>query len=233
MICLPRHPYSPSEPDSPVDLHLTATLSVPRNAKGLLVLVQSEGRRQPGPLARGIAEGLRGAGMATCLIDLLNPDEAGEEPKLQSVELLTHRLAGTVEYLAVGPDTWHLPVGLLGEGMAAAAVLGVAAQRPDLVRAAIVCNGRPDLAPIDPRTLAVPTLLVVPAARRDLVELNEGVFLELRCTSQLAVVRGAGQQFSQSGLTVACQQVVRQWCRRHLRRPGRLPRNRMFPLKSS
>lgn len=221
MICPRRDGPLYGEGGSLTELHLTATLSVPRRAVGMIVAVQARGMGRPSLLQRTVADSLRGIGLGTCLVDLVDPSEAAEEQKRTDIDLLTERLEQVIEYLRVHPQTWQLPVGILGTGLAAAAALTLAAERPELMQVVISCFGRPDLAVTAPTKITVPTLLISPSRNVRLLELNERVFLELRCDSQLAIVTPAARQLTESDVLASCEPIIRQWCERRMGTPDR------------
>jgi putative phosphoribosyl transferase len=221
MICPRRDGPLYGEGGSLTELHLTATLSVPRRAVGMLVAVQARGTGRPSLLQRTVADSLRGIGLGACLVDLVAPSEASEEQKRTDVDLLTERLEQVIEYLGVHPQTWHLPVGILGTGLAAAAAMTLAAERPELMQMVISCFGRPDLAVTSPAKITVPTLLISPSRNIRLLELNESVFLELRCESQLAIVTPTARQLTESDVLASCAPIIRQWCERRMGVPDR------------
>jgi putative phosphoribosyl transferase len=198
--------------------YLGGHLHVPIKARGLVILAHLPGQGLPYPLLRSVVRGLHRAGLATCTVDLVEAGEAEDEAKLADVPFLAQRLRMVVDFLSRRPETAGLPTGLLASQLAAAAAVTVAVEEPDLIRAVVCFSGRPDLAEIDFSRLNVPTMLVVPGRHQRLVQSNERVFWKLDCTSQFAVIRGASPQFIEPGTLVAAQQVVIDWCTRHIDR---------------
>ena len=217
MICARHDGPLFGESRAQAELHLTATLSVPRGATGLILVIQAVGGREPSAFQQGAVDALRSAGFATCLVDLLDPEEADEDDCRTDIDLLTERLERVIEFLAVSPQTWHLPVGVLAADIAAAAAVPLAAERPDLIRTVASCCGRPDLSLAHAADVDVPVLLIVPARDANLLDANEQFFLKLRCTSQLALVAPPARPLSATDALLASEKVLRQWYRRHMR----------------
>ena len=223
MICMSRD-SSCGAPSFTVDRRqLVFALDVPRGAAGMVLLVQARGSVRPGLLGHGFVPVFRSTGLATCVVDLVEANEAKDLRKVADIDFLADRLTGVMEFLALDRATGRLPLAILGRESAAAAAIRLAAEQPDRVRAAVSCSGRPDLAGIDVATYRVPTLLLVSGVDGALVRANQAFFLRLRDESQLAVIRGGGR-LGESGALAACQKVIHSWCVRYLGIPGGTPR---------
>ncbi len=196
-------------------LELEADLTVPRQASGLVLVAQARGHRSPSPLPRALSEGLRPRRVATCCVDLIDPSEQYSRVRVRDIDLLAERLERVMDYLAVHPATWRLPVAFVGIGAAAPAALTLAAERPNEVRAAVCCFGRPDLARADFAGIQVPILLLAPATDSALLQSHENVFLRLQCPSRLAVLRGT-TGIAERGSLAAADHAIRTWCTEHL-----------------
>lgn len=197
-----------------------AALTVTPNAYGLAAMFYAGGDSRRSPVQQAIAASLKKLGVATCVAELLDPDEAEDNRAVNNVSLLTERMHATLDILAGRSDTRRLPLALLSAGATVPAAVAVAVGRAQRVRAMVACCGRPDLAAVNMADVSVPTLLVVPSKDNTLVERNERVFERLNCPSQLAVIVGASREFTEPGTLVACDYVVQQWCERYLRSAG-------------
>lgn len=197
-----------------------AALFMLPNAYGLVAMFYASGDSRRSPVQQTIARSLRKLGVATCIAELLDPDEAEEQRVVNDIELLAGRIHATLDILAARSDTRRLPLALLSAEATVPAAMAVAADRAQQVQAMVACYGRPDLAAVSVGRISVPTLLVVPSKEGKLVERNERVFERLNCPSQLAVIVGASREFTEPGTLVACDYVVQQWCERHLRSAG-------------
>src|SRR5215211_6527711 len=129
---------------------LEGILSVPDEAKGLVVFVHGSGSSRHSPRNQYVAQTLQEGGLATLLFDLLTASE--EEIDLQTrhlrfdIDLLASRTSGVLEWLTVQPYKYVSRIGLFGSSTGAAAALMTAAELPDKVHAVVSRGGRPDLA---------------------------------------------------------------------------------------
>jgi putative phosphoribosyl transferase len=215
MICAPQLANPCNDVAVGSSVELAGRLYVSPGCVGLMVVAQSRGTDQMGRFERGVIEGLQWARIGACFVDLATPERTcGGDAEGPGIELMVDRLTRVVDYLALGADTWHLPVGVLASGLAAAAGLAVAARQAERLVTCVSCFGRPDLAPVELSEITVPTLLVAPQKNQALLKVNEEAFAQLRCTSQLAVIRDAGSQRPEPRASVACEHAVRHWCDR-------------------
>lgn len=221
MICASRRAALWAAGEATLDTRqVYASLSLAPNAYGLVAMFLSGGKSRRSPVQQAIAASLRKQGVATCVAELLDPDEAEDQRIMKDSALLAGRIHATLDILACRSDTRRLPLVLLSADATVPAAVAVVAARAQQVLAMVACYGRPDLSLVNVAELHVPTLLVVPGKEKLLVERNEIVFERLNCPSQLAVIVGASREFSEPGTLVACDYVVQQWCERHLRSVG-------------
>jgi putative phosphoribosyl transferase len=200
---------------------LHAALTLPLQVSGLVALCYTHGASRRAAVQQTIAKSLARTGLGTCVVELLDPEEAEDGLTLKDTKLLAERMHATLDLLAARSDTRRLRLAMLAADESVPAAFAVAHSRPDQIATVVACHGRPDLAPVELALLTVPTLLVVPSKERTLVRRNQRVFELLKCPSQFAVIVGASREFSEPGTLVACDYVVRQWCERHLRSSAR------------
>jgi putative phosphoribosyl transferase len=193
-----------------------AVLTPLPNAIGLVGMCYTHGASRRAAAQQEIAKLLAKAGVATCIAELLDPEEADDRAKRNDMKLLAERMHSLLDLLALRSDTRRLPLALLAADQTVPPAFGVAHSRSGQIATMIACCGRPDFAPIDLSAVTVPTLLVVPSKEEALVEPNQRAFEIFNCPSQLAVIVGASNQFSEPGTCVACGFVVQQWCQRIL-----------------
>lgn len=204
-------------------LQLPALLSLPAQARGLVVFVHGSGSSRFSPRNQAVAVVLQQAGLATVLFDLLTPAEtarASIDPSLRfRLDLFRDRLLDSLSWLAVRPALVNLfPVGLFGASSGAAAALQVAAARADAVAAVVSRGGRPDLAGEALARVRAPTLLIVGGADEAVLRLNREAAQQLRCPHRLAVVPGASHLFAEPGTLDVAAGLARDWFLRQL--PG-------------
>ena len=148
-------------------VHLEGILSIPEDAKGIVVFVHGSGSSRHSPRNQYVAQTIQAGGLATLLFDLLTADE--EEIDLQTrhlrfdIDLLARRTSGVLEWVALQPYECVSRVGLFGSSTGAAAALIAAAELPHKVHAVVSRGGRPDLAGEALPKVQAPTLLMVGA----------------------------------------------------------------------
>jgi len=197
--------------------HVEGMLSLPAQPAGLVLFAHGSGSSRHSPRNKLVAGELRKAGFGTLLMDLLSVAEEHDTALRFDIALLTRRLAAAADWVAEYAATRALPLGLFGASTGAAAALGLAAQRPDAVRAVVSRGGRPDLARA--ATLAAvhaPTLLIVGGLDTEVIGLNQAARAHLTCPSQLEVVPGASHLFEEPGRIDIVARLARDWFARYL-----------------
>jgi putative phosphoribosyl transferase len=199
---------------------LEGSLAVPEGARGVVLFAHGSGSGRHSPRNRQVAGVLRGAGLATLLIDLLTEDEEAEDLRTGhlrfDIGLLADRLSGATDWLARNPDTQELRVGYFGASTGAGAALVAAAERPEAVGAVVSRGGRPDLAGALLSRVAAPTLLIVGGEDEPVISMNREALAQLRSEREIEVVPGATHLFEEPGKLgeVAC--LASDWFTRHL-----------------
>ncbi|OIJ68083.1 dienelactone hydrolase family protein [Streptomyces mangrovisoli] len=203
---------------------LDGDLAVPLDARGMVLFAHGSGSSRLSPRNRAVAEGLRGAGFATLLLDLLTEAEEREDAVTARLRfdlaLLAGRLVDAVDWLGRRPGTAVLPVGLFGASTGAGAALVAAAARPGRVTAVVSRGGRPDLAGDALPRVAAPVLLVVGGADAPVLGLNREAARLLPALHRLHVVPGATHLFPEPGALEQVTEAAVDWFHRHLRPAG-------------
>jgi putative phosphoribosyl transferase len=145
-------------------------------------------------------------------------DAGGDAGAAGDADALTNRLLQALEALPVSLS--GTPIGLLGCGDGAAAVLLAAARRPDRVRAAVCCAGR--FVAADPvlADLRVPTMLIAGAADPERVDEARQVHARLRCEKRIDIVPRASRHFLEAGTLELATERAADWFCGHLAVPG-------------
>jgi dienelactone hydrolase len=200
---------------------LRGDLSIPPEAKGLVLFAHGSGSSRFSPRNRYVARVLNQAGFATLLMDLLTPEEERADAATGDfrfdIRLLAGRLIGAVDWVGREPSTKYLRLGCFGASTGAAAALIAAAERPDRVLAVVSRGGRPDLADDALRRVLAPTLLLVGGADRQVIALNQTAFRELMAGgNELVIVPGATHLFEEPGTLEEVARLAADWFLRHL-----------------
>jgi len=202
---------------------LRADLAIPRvRPIGLVIFAHGSGSSRLSPRNRHVAARLGREGLATLLLDLLTTEEGEIDDATRElrfdIPLLAERLVAAIDWARSAEPARGLPVGLFGASTGAAAALVAAARRPDVVSAVVSRGGRPDLAGDALPDVRAPTLLVVGAEDRDVIDLNEEALARMRCEKSLVLVPRATHLFEEPGTLDEAAGLAAGWFARHLER---------------
>ncbi|MGO4916149.1 erythromycin esterase family protein [Pseudogemmobacter sp. W21_MBD1_M6] len=208
-------------------LDLTGDLSVPDDARGIILFAHGSGSSRLSPRNRAVADALNAKGFATLLFDLLTPSEAQDRRNVFDIPLLAERVVEASLWVSAEPDICDLPLGLFGASTGGGAALLAAAELRNRVSAVVSRGGRPDLA--GPRIAEVlsPTLLIVGGDDHQVIALNQKAYAALTCEKLLRLVPHAGHLFEEPGTMEAMTEMAAAWFQHYL-----VPPAPGFPLAS-
>ncbi|WP_218146082.1 dienelactone hydrolase family protein [Geodermatophilus ruber] len=199
---------------------LDADVTVPAQARGVVVFAHGSGSGRHSPRNRYVAGELQAVGLATVLADLLTEEEERLDARTGElrfdISLLAVRVIALTDWVTGYEPTAGLSVGLFGASTGAAAALVAAAARPDPVRAVVSRGGRPDLAGEFLRLIRQPTLLIVGGSDTTVLELNRRALQLIPADAELALVPGASHLFEEPGALEQAAALARDWFVRHL-----------------
>ena len=202
------------------DVALNGDLSLPADARGLVVFAHGSGSSRHSSRNRAVAEALHQGRLGTLLLDLLTEhEERSDEVTAEfrfDIPLLGERVIAAVDWTAAHEPTSQLPLGLFGASTGAAAALIAAAKRPKKVRAVVSRGGRPDLAADALEAVQAPTLLIVGGRDDVVIELNREAYGRVSATKELQIVPGATHLFEEPGALDRVAQLAKDWFTRHL-----------------
>ena len=206
-------------PAGGVQLH--GNLTIPRDARGIVVFVHGSGSSRMSPRNHAVARSLNEHGYATLLFDLLTPREEAIDRSSGAhrfdINMLASRLAAVTDWLSERGDTMGMPLAYFGASTGGAAALVAAAIHPERVRAVISRGGRPDLAGDALPRVVAPTLLIVGGDDTEVLALNRGARLRLyNADCELAIVPRASHLFEEAGALEKVAQMACAWLDRHL-----------------
>jgi putative phosphoribosyl transferase len=197
--------------------HLPAVLGLRAKSSGLVIFAHGSGSGRFSPRNNYVAERLRGAGLATLLLDLLTPDEEHDRRNVFDVQLLAQRLAIANDWAGDDARTRDLPIGYFGASTGAAAALIAAALPEANVGAVVSRGGRPDLAGATLAQVRAPTLLLVGSLDNGVIALNREALERLTAPKELIIVPGAGHLFEEPGTLDEVVVHAARWFTTHLR----------------
>jgi len=196
---------------------INGILGLPPSPAGVVIFAHGSGSGRLSPRNNHVALGLRKAGFATLLLDLLTPSEEKDRAKVFDIDLLARRLLHATEWAATTSELATLPIGYFGASTGAGAALRAAATAPDRVRAVVSRGGRPDLAgEMMLSRVRAPTLLIVGGLDRLVITLNREAMRHLRCVCDLAIVPNAGHLFEEARTLDAVIGHAERWFRTYL-----------------
>ena len=199
---------------------LEGDLTVPVDAKGIVLFAHGSGSSRFSPRNQYVARVLRQAGLATFLIDLLTErEEAADIQGAQyrfNIGMLAERLMGTTDWLTRSPETRKLTIGYFGASTGAAAALVAAAARSDVVKAIVSRGGRPDLAGPVLAAVRAPTLLIVGGNDPDTIAINREALEKLQVEKEMVIIPGATHLFEEPGALEEVSRLAANWFGKYL-----------------
>jgi putative phosphoribosyl transferase len=199
---------------------LEGSLSIPEQAKGIVVFAHGSGSSRHSPRNRFVAGMLQNAGFATLLMDLLTAEEEVLDSRTAAlrfdIDLLARRLIGTTWWLQDQSETARLPLGYFGASTGAAAALVAAADVTDLVSAVVSRGGRPDLAGNALHKVIAPSLLIVGGNDTQVIELNRRAFGLIPAQKDFEIVPGASHLFEEPGALELVGNLAKNWFENYL-----------------
>jgi putative phosphoribosyl transferase len=221
-----------SESSTSKSIILQGDLTIPKDAKGIVLFAHGSGSSRHSPRNNYIAEALNNDGLATLLADLLTQEEEETDVRIQKVrckipglvlnkfniKLLASRLFAITDWVLQNSNTQFLTLGYFGAstGGAAALVAAAATQYQEIVAALVSRSGRPDLAGVDHlRLVKAPTLFIVGGNDyKQVIDWNKNAVKDLGSEKKkLVVVPNASHLFEESGTLEEVARVASGWFR--------------------
>jgi pimeloyl-ACP methyl ester carboxylesterase len=202
---------------------LRGDLTLPHDARGIVVFAHGSGSSRVSPRNRIVARSLERHSLGTMLLDLLTEEEAMRDEITREfrfdIELLADRLVVASEWLKSEDGLAPLPVGYFGASTGAAAALKAAARLPGTVKAIVSRGGRPDLARADLERVFAPTRLIVGQLDPEVLELNERALRLIPGPKDTVIVHGASHLFEEPGALEFVAELAEAWFLRFLVAP--------------
>lgn len=198
---------------------LKGILSVPLDAKGIVLFAHGSGSGRFSTRNQFVAEVLVRHGIATLLLDLLTKEEESLDDITRElrfdIDLLARRLSETTEWLRHQRETESLKMGYFGASTGAAAALIAGANEGDKISAIVSRGGRPDLAKQVLSTIHIPTLIIVGGNDFGVVELNTSAFNQLKSIKKMEIIPGATHLFEEPGALEKVADLASEWFLKH------------------
>lgn len=140
---------------------LAGELTVPRDAKSLVIFVDGERGGAWSEPETDIADFLHRRGVGTLLIDLVPVDETLNRATRSDVGLFAERLRGVLAWIRNRETIASLDFGFFGADTSAAAVLEVLSTETTGATVTVLGNGRVDLSDGNLENVCLPLLFVV------------------------------------------------------------------------
>jgi putative phosphoribosyl transferase len=175
-----------------------------------------------------VAAGLRDAGLATLLLDLLRPEEEADRANVFDIDLLASRLISVTNWALAAKELQGLRIGYFGASTGAGAALVAAARMGSAIAAVVSRGGRPDLAAEALDDVEAPTLLIVGGDDIPVISLNRLAYDRLRAAKDMVIVPGATHLFEEPGTLDQVVEHAKSWFLRFLPRESRRFTGRNF-----
>jgi len=197
-------------------IRLDGILSIPEDAKGLVIFAHGSGSSRLSPRNRLVAGVLHKAGMATLLFDLLTTKEDEVYENRFDIPLLTGRLKAATEWVKGEAGISGLKIGYFGASTGTAVALVAAADLEKEIKAVVSRGGRPDLAKDALGRVAAPTFLIVGGEDRAVIEFNNKAYDMIRAEKKLEIIPGATHLFEEPGKLEEVARLAAEWFRKFL-----------------
>lgn len=186
---------------------LEGELTIPQNAKGLILFVHGSGSGRLSPRNNYVARALQENDLATFLFDLLTKAEDLDYEFRFNIDLLTKRLTYVTKHLKEYEETKDFKIGYFGASTGAAAAIKAVVEEKNDVFAIVSRGGRVDLAEDELEGLKIPTMLIVGEKDDFVVDVNKEALKKIKFTKTLSIIPDATHLFEEPG---ALEEVARE-----------------------
>jgi putative phosphoribosyl transferase len=191
-------------------LQLDAILTIPKNAKGIIVFAHGSGSSRLSPRNTFVARELNKAKLATLLFDLLTKEEDAVYQNRFNINLLAERLVQVTKWLRKNPETKKFGICYFGASTGAAAALQAATKIAG-IKAIVSRGGRPDLVLSYLPKVKSPTLFIVGEFDEPVLALNKQAYEKLRVKKKLVIIKGATHLFEEPGKLEEVANLAKEW----------------------
>lgn len=194
---------------------LAAELSLPTDAKGIVLFVHGSGSSRYSARNLYVASVLQSAGIGTLLFDLLTEVEEVIDSHTShlrfNIGLLAERLIQVTHWVQMNPSTASFKIGYFGASTGAAAALVAAAVLGKQIFTVVSRGGRPDLAESALSEVKCPTLLIIGSFDNAVIELNKHAAELMSCEKTIKIVYAASHLFEEPGKLEEVAKISSEW----------------------
>lgn len=195
---------------------LIGNLTIPKNAKGLVVFSHGSGSGRLSSRNILVAKMIQEHGFGTLLFDLLTEVEDRDYENRFDIDLLSSRLIKTTDWLMINKETKNYPIAYFGASTGAASAIRAAAYFGEKINAVVSRGGRPDLALNVIHLVTAPTLLLVGQLDSSVIEMNKKAFDLLISEKEMKIIPGATHLFEEPGKLIEVADFAISWYEKFL-----------------
>lgn len=195
---------------------LKGILLIPSRANRIVIFSHGSGSSRFSSRNTFVAQRLNEFNIATLLVDLLSPEEEGEEESKFDIPLLTRRLTAITIRLKDDPRFLRFSIGYFGASTGAASALRSASTLGKQIAAIVSRGGRPDLAMKYLPSVLSPTLFIVGGWDEACLGLNELAHQAMHCTRKLIIIPDATHLFEEPGKLELVATYAAEWFDKYL-----------------
>lgn len=194
---------------------LEGALWMPDDPAGVIVIASENGTHRLRPADDYLPSVLRRARLATLVVDM-EPRTDGAALQGEPHDSLPHRcVRAACDWVHDHEPTAELPLGLVGVGEGASAVLQTASELGRQVCALVARSARRRPA-LSVAQISAPTLLIAGSLEEAAVERSRAAYAELRCKKRFEIVPGATRSFDEPGALEVVARLARGWFLQHV-----------------
>ncbi|GAA4281667.1 dienelactone hydrolase family protein [Gaetbulibacter aestuarii] len=199
------------------DKELQGILTIPVDAKGLVIFSHGSGSSHLSPRNQSVSNKLNDHDFATLLFDLLTPEEDQIYSNRFDIRMLSERLITATEWAHNQEPLKDLPIGYFGASTGAASALNAAGALRSHIKAVVSRGGRPDLADAQLiKNVSASVLLLVGGWDRQVIPLNQVAFRLLPNSAKLEIIPGATHLFEEPGKLEQVTETSIRWFQNYL-----------------
>lgn len=195
--------------------HVNGTLSLPVQAKSLIIFSQGFGNSLLNPQMQKIAQQLQQEEFGTLHLDL--PDYGSEPPKgYKNIKLLSHGLVTSTRWLQGHSEYRSMNLAYFGCGIGTAAALGAAGKLGSAIKTVVSLSGSPDLTRQQLSQVSCPVLLIAGELDFQTLTTSKKAIKHFPATTKLIEISEASHLFKDPGKAKEAAYAATRWFKKYL-----------------